>query len=154
MTLPDWPGNFAPPRFHEVSSLLRTCPLLSNAHRLLLVSQLMLLVPFHPPCFRTLSLRFQSSLSIGLAWRLTGSPVPLFSLCKGLAFSTPYTMQPSSVYNRCTFNNMWQNVAFDVKFQVFDTSSKVHLRSTHFTLTLPLTFNTSSLRIKHLSMVW
>ena len=69
MTLPDWSSPFAPLRFHETSTLLRTCPPLSDAHRLLLASQFVLLVPFHPLCFRTLSTcRSTAALPICSAW--------------------------------------------------------------------------------------
>src|SRR5215210_5360940 len=105
MTLPDWSSPFARLCFHKTSSLLRTCPPLSNAHRLLLASQFALLVPFHPLRFRTLSTFGYTTFftySFGLA--SSGSPVPLFSLYKCLAFSIPYTMQPIPVYNRCTLS--------------------------------------------------
>jgi hypothetical protein len=54
---------------------------------------------------RFLFVRFQPAgftavLSIQVAWLIAGSPVPLFSLYKRLAFSIPYTVQPVAVYNR------------------------------------------------------
>ena len=128
---PDWSSPFALICFHKTSALLQTCPPLIYTHRLLLTLQFVLLVSFHPLPFHTPSILSPVAFTYSFCLALSGSPVPLFSLCKRLAFSIPYTIQPVSVYIRCTHNNRRRNVAFDVNLQVFDTSSKVHFRSTH-----------------------
>ena len=131
MTLPDWSDPFAPLCFHKASSLLRTCPPLTNAHRLLLALQFVLLVPLNPLLFRT-------------PWR-TYRRFYLFNwlgFCQVLLFHclACVSVLPSLYRTSCSqeqfitaalYNNMRRNVAFDVNLKVFDTSSKVHLRSTH-----------------------
>ena len=119
MTLPDWSSPFAPPHFHEVSALLRTCPPLTNAHRLLLALQFVLLVPFHPLLFRTpwrTCRRFYLFNWLGLCQVLL---LALFSLCKCLAFSIPYIMQPIPVYNRCTLSQHATECCFRCKMSSF-----------------------------------
>lgn len=44
-------------------------------------------------------------------------------------YRTPYSQY--QFISALLFHNMQRNVAFDVYFQVFDTSSKIQLRSTH-----------------------
>lgn len=84
---------------------------------------------------------------------MPGSPVPLFSLCKCLAFSIPYTIQPVSVYFRCTLSQHATECCFRCILSSFRYLSKGSLAFNSLTLTYPLTFSTSPLKAKHLSVV-
>ena len=93
---------FALSCFHKMSSPLRTCPPLLpliGYFRPRNLCHLYLFTRFIFVRFQLLVLRdFTYSCHLATA----GSPVPLFSLCKRLAFSIPYIIQPVSVYIRCT----------------------------------------------------
>ena len=79
-----------------------------------------------------------------LAWRLTGSPVPLFSLCKCLAFSIPYIMQPVTVSNRCTLSQHAMECCFRCKLSSF------LLRHRRFTC-VQLTYTYLTANVQHLA---
>lgn len=102
MILPDWPDPFALSCFHRMSSLLRICP------------PLLLLIGYFQPCSLCCLYFFtrftfvrpgapEDAFTYSFHLAITGSPVSLFSLYKRLAFSITYTMQPVTVYIRCTF---------------------------------------------------
>ena len=92
---------------------------------------------------------------------LQGSLVPYYSLNTCLAYWTPDAVYPVIRYPVHSVADQTWTPAFDIVFCPYETSSLVHLRSTHCILTcrnryfrFSLSLTTHSLRYKQHKVVW
>ena len=148
----NWSSPFALSCFHKMSSLLRTCP------------PLLLLIGYFQPCslcYLYFFTRFTfvhpgaptDAFTYSCCLAIAGSPVSLFSLCKCLAFSITYTMQPVAVFIRCTLSQRVTERCFRCKWSRFRYLLEGSLAFNSLTRTQPPTFSTSLIGAKHLSVV-